>query len=84
MLPTFKNGDEVLIKSDKNYQLNDVVLANHPFKKSIKIIKRIGQITDDGKFFLIGDNPPESTDSRTFGFFNGDQIIGKVVNILTT
>lgn len=80
MLPSFKNGDEVLIKPCKEYQVEDVVLANHPYKQSLKILKRINKKNDAGKFFLIGDNLDESSDSRSFGFISQNLIIGKVVS----
>ncbi len=80
MLPSIKNGDEVLIKPCKEYQVQDVVLANHPYKKSVKILKRINKKNATGKFFLIGDNLDESSDSRSFGFISQDLIIGKVVS----
>jgi nickel-type superoxide dismutase maturation protease len=82
MFPEFNDGDEVLVKTYKSYNVKDVVLAAHPFKKSVKIIKRIDQISDVGEFFLLGDNLNESTDSRTLGFFSHDQILGKVIKKL--
>ena len=78
MSPCLKNGDEVLIKKPTNLKIGDVVLANHPFKKSVKILKRISEIDSNGKYFLIGDNPNESTDSRTFGAISLNEVLGKV------
>jgi type IV secretory pathway protease TraF len=50
----------------------------------LKIVKRIAQIDrrDDqtrDRYFVRGDNPDESTDSRQFGWIDADQILGKVV-----
>ena len=78
MSPCLKNGDEILIKKVVNLKIGDVVLANHPFKQSVKILKRISEITEDGKYFLVGDNLIESTDSRTFGTISLNEILGKV------
>jgi nickel-type superoxide dismutase maturation protease len=80
MLPTLNNGDEVLIELTANVKINDIVLVKHPYKQSVKIIKRISQINENG-VFLVGDNPSESSDSRTFGFVPIKNIEGKVVKI---
>lgn len=48
------------------------------------IIKRIQNIHDRNTFeiFVTGDNPKESTDSRSFGWIKKNQIIGKVIYTL--
>ncbi len=79
MLPTLKNGDAVLINPQAEVETGDIVLANHPFKQSVKMIKRIGEISNDEKFLLVGDNPNESSDSRSFGAISKKEILGKVV-----
>lgn len=79
MKPTLEDGDSVLIKPTSHFLAGDIVLANHPFKKSVKILKRIESITSDGSYFLVGDNPSESTDSRTLGAIPEKEIIGKAV-----
>lgn len=77
MLPGLKDGDVVLVDPYAAPEIGDVVLARHPFKKSVRIIKRIREISPDGKYFLVGDNLPESTDSRTFGAVPLKCLIGK-------
>ena len=67
MLPTLASGDVVLVARAAAYSEGDVVLADHPYKKSVKILKRIANLNADGSVSLAGDNPDESTDSRTFG-----------------
>ena len=79
MLPTLKNGDAVLIAPNTKLAVGDIVLAQHPFKRSVKILKRIGEIDAQGNYFLVGDNPSESTDSRTFGAISLKSILGKAV-----
>ena len=79
MLPTLRDGDLVLINPDTEYAVGDIVLAAHPFKKSVKIIKRIVEILPNEKYFLVGDNATESSDSRAFGAISAKHIFGKVV-----
>jgi len=78
MLPTLKDGDRVMVQSIESYQTGDVVVAKHPFRHT-PIIKRIAKISTGGKFFLAGDNPDESKDSRSFGEIQVKDILGKVI-----
>lgn len=79
MSPTLEDGTAVFIKPTKKVKKGDIVLAHHPFKKSVRILKRVAEIADDKKLILIGDNPSESSDSRNFGLVSTENIIGKVV-----
>jgi nickel-type superoxide dismutase maturation protease len=79
MLPNLKNGDGILINPNEKFTVGDIILAKHPFKKSVNILKRISEIDENGNYFLVGDNPPESTDSRTFGALSPKHILGKAV-----
>ena len=81
MLPELKDGDEVLVNPNEPYQIGDIVVAQHPFKQSVVLIKRISEI-DESSVYLIGDNSAESTDSRTLGKIPRKDILGKVVHLL--
>ena len=81
MLPNLKDGDKVLVKPHKSYQIGDIVVAKHPFKQSVVLIKRVSEVSEKG-LILLGDNPAESTDSRTLGEISKKDILGKVVQIL--
>ena|SRR5215213_6727939 len=82
MLPILKDGDVVLVNPYAAPQTGDIVLARHPFKKSVRIIKRIKEISPEGRYFLVGDNAEESTDSRSFGTIPAKDILGKAVSRL--
>ena len=79
MLPTLDNGDVVLIEPTTNVAVGDIVLAQHPYKQSVKMLKRVEKIDENGRFSLVGDNPQESTDSRAFGTVSIEYIYGKAV-----
>jgi nickel-type superoxide dismutase maturation protease len=77
MLPALKNGDAVLINPKAKAATGDIVLANHPYKESVKILKRVKRFNKKGDLYLVGDNLKESTDSRTFGAVPLKYLIGK-------
>ena len=79
MLPTLKEGDAVMIVSTRSIGPGDIELADHPYKSSVKILKRVSGIDGEGRYSLTGDNPAESTDSRTFGSLSIEYIQGKAV-----
>lgn len=79
MLPTLKEGDCVFINPSAKPKVGDIVLFRHPFKQSVNVVKRLAQITPDGRYFLLGDNALESTDSRSFGAIAAKDILGVAV-----
>lgn len=81
MTPAFKENDVVLVNRLSYFfskpKIGDIVVL----KRERYIIKRIAKIdlsADGQKFFVIGDNQKESTDSRNFGWIDKKEIIGKV------
>jgi nickel-type superoxide dismutase maturation protease len=79
MFPVLKHGELVLFDPYAEPSAGDIVLARHPFKKSVRLVKRVREITDEGKYFLVGDNPLESSDSRSFGAIPAKDILGVAV-----
>ena len=79
MSPTLKSGDKILVNPFASIGVGDIVLAQHPYKQSSRLVKRVTEISPSGEYFIAGDNPDESTDSRTFGSVKAGNIIGKVV-----
>jgi nickel-type superoxide dismutase maturation protease len=81
MSPTLNNGETRIFQTVENIELvtGDIVLAKHPFKRKINIVKRITKVSKSGSFFLEGDNPclNESSDSRSFGYVKKKDIIAK-------
>jgi len=67
----------------------DVVLANHPYQRDLKIIKQVQSVHahseyKDERCFLVGVNPNrlETTDSHSFGTISTPNIIGRVTSLL--
>jgi nickel-type superoxide dismutase maturation protease len=59
-------------------RVGDVVVARRPDQPDLEIVKRIQAIDAGGAFFLAGDNPASSTDSRQFGAVRRHHILARV------
>lgn len=85
MLPTLRDGDEVLVDvtayRQQAPQVGDIVWANHPLRTDISLIKRVSAVTKNGRFFLSSDNQDPryfQKDSRHFGTVPREAINGRV------
>ena len=78
MSPTLQDGDEVYFdtKPRREISIDDIVLVNHPYMKQRSLVKRIKNICPDGSVFIEGDNRFCSTDSKSFGTVNKNNILG--------
>lgn len=76
MMPTFR-PNQIIIASGwfHSVDVGDVIILKH---HGLEKIKRIEQIDPLRGVFVIGDNAAESTDSRSFGWLDLDEIIAKV------
>jgi nickel-type superoxide dismutase maturation protease len=81
MEPTLKEGESVLVSSlpylFSSPKTGEIVVIKELHTKKF-FVKRIKKI-ENGKFFVAGDNPDDSLDSRKFGWLNREAIAGKVV-----
>lgn len=84
MTPTLSSGDMVFVNpsayAKSTPQVDDIVLAHHPYQRDLTITKRVAEITTQGHVVLHSDNRREGTDSRSFGALSPDRIIGKVTS----
>jgi nickel-type superoxide dismutase maturation protease len=81
MEPGLHAGDLVIARTmdaRAHLKVGDVVVARHPERPELEIIKRIHAIDDAGKLFLTGDNPARSTESVDFGWVPRDHILARV------
>ena len=79
MNPTLKDGEVVLVDRNAAIEVGDIVVAKHPVEQTSEVVKRIERINERGNYFLVGDNPEDSNDSRHFGAVTREYIKGKVV-----
>ena len=81
MVPELDDGSEVL--ADPHFCLDDLQpgslwVIKHPFDRSVSMVKRLASIKN-GKLWVLGDNPTESSDSRSFGALPAEALVAKVV-----
>lgn len=85
MSPTLQSGQIVLVNRIpylfSKPKLSDIVALKDPRdgKILIKRISKINSAKQNLRYFVVGDNKAESTDSRGFGWITKKDIIGKVV-----
>ena len=83
MLPGLKAGDLVLADKKAYAQAlpecGDIVVALHPIKQDLIIIKRVAELTNEGAIYLLSDNP-EGSDSRQFGAVTLKHVLAKVTS----
>jgi nickel-type superoxide dismutase maturation protease len=75
MVPTLMPGRIVLVRSFRTLRVGEVVIVHHD---GLEKIKRITML-EDGLVFVTGDNPEQSTDSRSFGWLSEELVIGKLL-----
>ena len=75
MAPMLPHGQLVIGRQTRELVPGDVVIVSH---NGMEKIKRIEKHEGD-LVYLLGDNPAESTDSRSFGWLPAKTIVAKVV-----
>jgi len=82
MEPTLIDGHFVLVDPDRSVAVGDVVVARHPLRPGLEIIKRVEAIHAAG-VELRSDNVDEGTDSRQFGPVAPSAVLGVVTIVLS-
>jgi nickel-type superoxide dismutase maturation protease len=79
MLPTLRPGDWCLVRvGGRAVRPGDVVVVERPDRPGLLVVKRIVR-REPGGWWLAGDNPAQSDDSRVFGPVPDDDVRGRLV-----
>ena len=82
MWPALCSGSIVRVDTSlKTPAVGDIVVARHPFRRGLQIVKRVVARAEDGSLTLRGDNWIESEDSGALGSFPASALVGVVVAI---
>lgn len=76
MVPTLQPGDRLVVLPLRAVP-GRLVLVRDPRDSSRTLVKRVKDVTVDGRVAVTGDNPDASTDSRTFGTLPPSAVIGR-------
>lgn len=81
MWPTYPEGTVLTFRPVHGDSVGpgDVVLAQHPLKPDVLIVKRILRVEQNNDLFLTGDQPDPlaSEDSHNFGPISRDAVIAR-------
>jgi signal peptidase I len=88
MQPRLRSGDWALAVPTSRFRRGHVVVVEHPGRAGFEMVKRVvavpGDVTPDGRmldadeFWVEGDAPGVSTDSRHFGPVRRDHLKARV------
>lgn len=78
MEPVLRNGETYLAFTGVRVRDGDVVVIRHPQRPGMLSVKRVKRRDGDG-WWVEGDNPKQSTDSRHFGVVEPDDVVARVV-----
>jgi len=79
MLPTLRPGDWLIARRTRKIRPGQVVLAWHPARDGLLLVKRAaGEV--DGGWWLESDNPAAgAVDSNRFGPVSEELIVGRIL-----
>lgn len=78
MAPALRNGEVYLARRGARVRVGDVVVLRHPQRPELLTVKRVAR-GEAGGWWVEGDNPRESTDSREFGLVAPTAVVGRIV-----
>ena len=80
MAPTLHDGDWLLVRraSGARIRAGDVVVARRPDRPGLLLVKRAVR-RDGAGWWLLGDAPDASDDSRLFGVVPDELVLGRVL-----
>lgn len=77
MEPALTNGEWWVVRRARSFRPGDLVLMTHPERPGMRVVKRLDHPTERG-WWVLGDNPDSSDDSRSFGPVPHDLLWGRL------
>ncbi len=78
MVPTLREGDQLLVRYGAPIRPGAVVLFRHPFQQDLLVVKRAVERRAGG-WWLLSDNRPVDSDSRSYGAVPDELVLGRVL-----
>lgn len=78
MSPRFDQGDRLVVRWGAPARAGDVVLVRRPDRPDLVVVKRAVSRLTRG-WWVAGDNPSASDDSRVFGVVPDRLVLGRVL-----
>ena len=88
MSPTLRPGDYLIATRSGRIDRGALLVVEHAAKPGYEMVKRLAGVPGDSiggrrlgsdEFWLLGDNPPASTDSRSMGTLDRSAIRGVIL-----
>jgi signal peptidase I len=88
MSPTLRPGDLLMATRSGRIDRGALLVVEHPDRPGYEMVKRLAGVPGDSvagrwlgpdEFWMLGDNPPASTDSRSLGTFDRSAIRGVIL-----
>src|SRR5207247_4013043 len=85
MSPALEDGDFLVATARGRIRRGTLVVVRHPERQEYEMVKRVtglgggvrgGQILGAGEYWVEGDSPERSTDSRSFGPITREDVAG--------
>nr|WP_255528278.1 nickel-type superoxide dismutase maturation protease [Streptacidiphilus sp. P02-A3a] len=78
MAPTLSHGDRLLCRYGAVLRPGAIVVARHPLRQELLLVKRAAERRGDG-WWLLSDNSLVEGDSRDFGVVPDELVLGRVL-----
>ncbi|MGW2373704.1 MULTISPECIES: nickel-type superoxide dismutase maturation protease [Kitasatospora] len=78
MIPTLREGDRLLVRYGAPIRPGAVVLFRHPLQQDLLVVKRAAERRPKG-WWLLSDNRPVDSDSRSYGPVPDELVLGRVL-----
>ncbi|MFG3050573.1 nickel-type superoxide dismutase maturation protease [Kitasatospora sp. NPDC048239] len=78
MVPTLREGDQLVVRYGARIRPGAVVVFRHPLQQDLLVVKRADARRPKG-WWLLSDNRPIDSDSRSYGAVPDELVLGRVL-----